>query len=156
MSSIQLSPNFFLHEFLTSTDATRRGIANVPDPLSTRNLYALAQLLEDVRKLCASKPVTVSSGFRGLELNRIVGGSVSSEHMTGEAADFIIPGFGNPLAICRAIVKSDLQFGQLIHEGDWVHISLPGRFRRQVLTARFVRNPETGKTKAVYVPGLQA
>jgi putative chitinase len=78
----------------------------------------------------------VSSGYRGRALNRAVGGSRTSAHLSGHAVDFNCYGFGDPLAVCRAIAGSDLAFDQLIEEGSWVHISFDPRMRRQVLTHR--------------------
>jgi hypothetical protein len=50
--------------------------------------------------------------------------------------DFNCYGFGDPLAVCRALAESDLAFDQMIEEGSWCHISFDPRLRRQVLTRR--------------------
>lgn len=155
--SVQLSPNFALAEFLDSDTAVRHGIENVPNhPSVMTNLFKLAAMLEEVRAACGNKPVVVSSGYRSPEVNRLVGGSQNSDHMRGEAADFRIPGFGTPLQVARAIVKAGIKFGQLIFEGNWVHISIPDGHRdNQILTARFVRQ-EDGSMKTQYVEGMPA
>lgn len=148
---VQLTPNFALSELIESDTATRLGIDNTPNPIVVANLYKVAELLEKIRALCGSKPLVVSSGYRSPELNRHIGGSSSSEHCTGSAADFRIPGYGTPLQICRAIVAAKIPFGQLIFEGTWVHISIPdGRNDGQVLTAHFVNG------RASYTSGLPA
>lgn len=147
---IQLSPHFWLSEFIESDTATRLGIDNSPDPLVQANLFRTAALMEEVRKLLGGKPVVVSSGYRSDALNRAVKGSRVSDHLRGEACDFTCPAFGTPLQIAAAIAASGIKFGQLIFEGSWVHISIPNRGidNGQVLTARF----EGGK--ATYNKGL--
>jgi hypothetical protein len=146
---IQLSQNFYLTEFTDSDRATRDGISNIPDPGSVKNLFALAELMQKVRKLLGDKIISISSGYRSLELNTATGGSSTSEHMTGEACDFSCRGFGTPLQVASAIAKSSIKFGQLIQEGNWIHISLPGRFNQSVMTAHFVKGQKTR-----YVEGL--
>ena len=100
------------------------------------NLGVLATGLENVRGLLGHS-MRVDSGFRCTELNAAVGGAKTSAHMLGYAADFVCPGFGNPLEIVRAISASDLVFDQCIQEGTWVHISFDPKSRRDVLTAIF-------------------
>ena len=149
---VQLSPHFWLSEFIESNTATRLGINNSPDPLAQANLFKVAALMEEVRKLLGGKPIIVSSGYRSEALNRAVKGSRVSDHLRGEACDFTCPGYGTPLQIAAAIAKSGIKFGQLIEEfGDWVHISLPNRsVNNEVLTARKVGG------RVVYTRGLNA
>jgi len=147
---MRLSPNFFLSELTTSEMAERRGIDNQPDAMALANLFKVAALLEEVRALLGNKPISPSSGYRAPALNKAVGGSDTSDHMTGEAVDFRCPSFGNPADVARAIAASGVKFGQLIFEGTWVHISLPNRAKNQeVLTAKFARGKKTR-----YIPGI--
>lgn len=46
-----------------------------------------------------------------------------SQHVDGEAIDWIAPKFGTPLECCRAIEGSDVRFDQLIYEVTWCHTS---------------------------------
>lgn len=147
---LQLTPNFYLSEFTRSSVAARNGIANVPDPLAVKNLFSLAELLELIRKVLGNKVITVSSGFRCLTLNRAIGSGDTSDHLRGSAADFVCRGFGTPLQVAHAIVKSGIKFGQLIMEGDWIHISLPdGVNDGEVLTAHFTPGQKTTYTKGL-------
>ena len=132
---MMLSPNFHLTEFTTSQTAARRGIDNTPSPAIIETLRATARKMELVRTILGGKPILITSGYRSPALNRAVRGSRTSAHMRGEAADFICPGFGSPLAICRALaIQKDLPFDQIIEEGTWVHIGFAKFPRRQVLT----------------------
>lgn len=147
--SLQLSPNFYLSEFLISDNAVRAGISNTPDPLSVQNLFRLAKMMEQVRALLGNRVIVVSSGFRSPAVNALAGSSSTSEHLHGDACDFVCNGFGTPRQVAAAIAKSGIKFGQLIQEfGGWVHISTPGKFNQSVMTASIVNG------KAVYSNGL--
>jgi hypothetical protein len=129
-----LSAHFSLEE-MTATQ--QRGLDNRPTSAVLKRLNATARVLEEVRVLLGDTPMLITSGYRSPAVNRAVGGSATSAHMRGEAADFICPRFGSPLAVCRAIADSGLAFDQLIEEaGAWVHLGLGGRWRREVLTWR--------------------
>ena len=52
----------------------------------------LVQLLEAIRELSGSMPMTIMSGYRCPVHNKAVGGAKSSQHMLGTAADIRIPG----------------------------------------------------------------
>lgn len=120
-----LSAHFSLAEMTTSQEAVRRGLDNDPDKKQTDNLRRLCETLEQVRSVLG-KPVTVSSGFRSVEVNAAVGGVPTSEHCDGRAADIICPAYGNPFQVATAIANAGIEFNQLIIEyGRWVHISVP-------------------------------
>lgn len=146
---MQLTEHFSLEELTHSEIALRKGIDNQPNADQIENLKTLAGTLEKVRELLGH-PLHINSAFRGLKLNSAVGGSKTSAHLDGLAADFICPAFGTPQEIAVEIAASNITFDQLIYEGTWVHISVDPRYRLQVLTARF----ENGK--ATYTPGITA
>jgi zinc D-Ala-D-Ala carboxypeptidase len=138
MPSAMLSEHFSLAEFTISETAARLGLDNEPDAKAFKNLQQLADVMEQVRSLCGDNPVTILSGYRAPEVNAAVGGSSTSAHMVGLAADFIVPEFGDPLTICLTLepMLNDLGVDQLIWEfGDWVHLGLSeGDPRCQCLT----------------------
>lgn len=156
MSRTMLSPHFSLSEMTRSSNAARAGIENIPDAAATTNLTRLCvDVLEPLRALIG-RAVVVSSGYRSPAVNKLAGGSATSQHCKGEAADLEVPGIDN-LALAFALVKSGIPFDQLILEfhkvGDpasgWVHVSHKGKGnRRQVLTAM------TDGKSTVYMPGL--
>jgi hypothetical protein len=129
----QLTPHFAVEE-LSCTQL--REFDNTPPPEVVGTLRMTAARMERVRRLLGDRVISVSSGYRCRALNRAVGGARTSAHLTGEAVDFNCYGFGDPLAVCRALTASDLAFDQMIEEGTWVHISFDPRMRRQVLTRR--------------------
>lgn len=138
-----LSPHFTLAE-LTVTDTDED---NTPSRTELKRLKATARHMEAVRALLRNL-VTVNSGYRSSAFNKAVGGSPTSAHALGYAVDFTCPAFGEPMAVCRAIRTSDIEFDQLILERNlWVHISFDPRMRQQVLTylgSKYVAGLATG------------
>jgi hypothetical protein len=128
--SDQLSPHFTLSELTYSDTANARGIDNTPSDDDTQRLSDLANdTLEGIRSICGSVPVTVTSGYRCPQLNTAVGGASNSAHLYGSAADIVIPTFGDPLAVCKAVKPhvASLGIDQLIYEtnssgGVWTHV----------------------------------
>lgn len=136
---MKLTEHFNLIEFTHSQTAIRKAIPNIPSPDIMANLLTTAQGMEKVRELLG-KPITISSGYRSPKLNEAVGGSKTSAHMEGYAADFICPAYGKPIDIVRKIAASDIEFDMIICEGTWVHISFAPALRKKVMTAMFDGN----------------
>lgn len=136
-----LTEHFSMAEAIYSHTAVRLGIDNAPaDDNVVRNLRRTAEFMERVRAALNDAPIMVLSWYRCPALNAAVRGARTSQHQQGLAVDFIAPRFGAPAAICRAIRAAGLPFDQLIHEGSWVHVSIPEAGvapRHDVLTARF-------------------
>lgn len=147
---MQLSPNFSLEEFTISQEAVRKGIDNsVTDEWVMANLQMLAEELEKVR-LVLKNPMIVTSAYRCLELNHALRGVTNSQHIYGQACDFICPKAGTPYEICNMILKNPhIEFDQLIHEfGRWVHISFAGgNGRREILT---ICKPRAGYRRGLF------
>jgi len=154
---MQLSANFTLSEMVKSETALRYDMNNTPGDLEIENLKVLCEkVLQPVREHYG-KGVKVNSGFRHPEVNAKVGGSKTSDHCKGQAADIEIPGVAN--ADLAEWIKNNLDFTQLILEfytpgvpdSGWVHVSYDSaNLKKQVMTAM----KENGKT--VYKPGLIA
>ncbi len=131
---MQLSPHFTLEQLVRSETASTRGIDNSASLEIVDSLRRLASGLEQVQALLGH-PLDVSSAYRCPQLNVAVGGSPTSQHVLGEAADFDCPQFGAPLAIALAIAASDIHYDQIILEyARWVHISFSMVPRRRALT----------------------
>jgi zinc D-Ala-D-Ala carboxypeptidase len=154
---MNLSANFTLKELTKSDTATRLGIDNTPDEAVIESLKLLCEnVLQPVRDHFG-KSVTVNSGFRSPETNQATGGSKTSDHCKGQAADIEIEGISNP-DLARWIMDN-CDYTQLILEfytkgqpnSGWVHVSYdPNNLKKQELTATKV----AGKT--TYLPGLVA
>lgn len=136
----RLQNNFWLSEFLRSDMAVRKGLDNTPLPTEMANIRnVLAPGMQRIRNHLR-QPVLITSGYRGPEVNRAVGGSVTSQHLHGLAADIICPEYGPPRAVALELQAhmGVLRIDQLIYEGNWVHVSfVPGKPRNESLTAHF-------------------
>lgn len=131
---MNLSNNFTLEELTFSDTGSRRGLDNTPTAEQIVNLTELAQTLERVQSLLGH-PLHINSAFRSPKVNAAVGGSATSAHMDGYAADFTCKDFGTPLQVCQAITTSDIQYDQVIYEYQaWCHISIDPRMRKMVLS----------------------
>jgi len=137
-----LSPHFSLEEFTFSLTALQKNIDNTPNAMQIARMESLCDnILEPIRQRF-NKPVKVLSGFRCQELNKAVGGSYTSQHLLGEAADIKVKDVSN--AVLWHWIVDTLSFDQCIaeklkknHEGDgWVHVShkLSGRQRGMALS----------------------
>ena len=155
---MKLSEHFHLSEFVTSQTAARRKIDNTPPPAVIDALRALCvNILEPVRKQFG--PVMVSSGYRSPALNRAVGGSKSSQHVLGQAADIECPGVSN--ATLARWILANCKPDQVILEfytpgqpnSGWVHVSWrPTDRRHQALTAARVKR--LGIYRTQYFQGI--
>lgn len=147
-----LSQHFALEEMVKSDYAIRHGIDNsAPLPIIDALRDLCNTTLERVRSYIGNgKPLDITSGYRSPVVNQGIGGSATSQHMKGEAADFTIRGMSNRFVVEAIMKHKSIPYDQLILEGDdsgWVHISFSKhRQRMEVLSATF----ETGR--AVYKP----
>ena len=149
---MRLSKNLTLKEAIKSNTATRKGIDNTPDQWAIHNLVAVAENIFQPIRDHFGVPIGVSSGFRGKDLNKAIGGSKYSQHMIGEALDLDADMYGKVTnAEIFNYVKNNLDWDQMIWEfGDdeepnWVHISYKegGPNRKQIKRAR---RDEKGRT----------
>ncbi len=144
---------------LKSAAATRSGIVNDtmhdPDRVYVEiNMLRTARFVQSIRdgltkKLNKETPVIILSGYRSPDVNRLVGGSKTSAHMRGLAADIRVDGM-SCMDLAHFITQNFPSFDQVILEfGQWVHVGLAeSNPRGQILTAKKVN----GRT--VYLSGL--
>lgn len=150
---MKLSNNFTLEELTKSQQAVRQGIDNTPSQTVVNNLSELVlKVLQPLREQLG-KMIHVSSGYRSVELNKAIGGSKTSDHCLGYAADIEVQGISNKQLF--DYIKANFKFTQLILEfynpsdenSGWVHVSYnPSNLKCQCLIAV----KEQGKTK--YLP----
>jgi zinc D-Ala-D-Ala carboxypeptidase len=154
---MNLTANFSLAEMVKSDTALRHDMDNTPGEAEIANLKTLCEkVLQPVRDHFQTG-VKVNSGFRHPEVNAKVGGSKTSDHCKGQAADIEIPGITN--ADLAVWIMDNLTYTQLILEfytpgvpdSGWVHVSYdPANLKKENLTA----TKQNGKT--VYLKGLVA
>lgn len=133
---MRLSEHFQLSEFTISQTAARRGINNNPNEVVVVRLKRLCELILEPAR-AALGAMRISSGYRCPALNAAIGGSRTSAHMLGYAADV------NPLGVSKLEfarwVIAHCGFDQIIlefgtpTEPAWIHVSCDPRGRGQVL-----------------------
>ena len=139
--TIRVSKNFALSEMVKSATAERLNVDNSPSDIHLVNLTHLAiHILQPVRDQFGV--ITINSGYRSPALNAKVGGSKTSQHCNGQAADF--ESFSTPNPDLANWIANNLEFDQLILEfydgvnpnSGWVHCSynLMGN-RKKIMTA---------------------
>jgi hypothetical protein len=148
---MKLSNSFNLIEFTSSETASRRGIDNTPSIAVIENLRLLCENVLQPLRDKYGKSINITSGYRSPKLNKAIGGSSTSQHCFGQAADIQVD--KKDYLKVWEILKT-LPFDQIIFEfgtesaPDWIHVSfVQGKNRGQKLKA--VKNL-FGKTQ--YLP----
>ena len=140
---MNLSAHVTLAEFENSPTATTHGINNKMSESQIASAKLLCENVFEPLRLYLNTPIKISSGFRCLQVNKMIGGAKSSQHTKGEAMDIKIGAKG------FHFIKDKLNFDQLIwefgndNEPQLVHVSFSSRNRKQVLKA----TKQNGKTK---------
>ena len=140
---MQLSKNLVLAEVIRSETAKRKGISNMPTPEHIENFKLLAEKVFQPIREHFGVPIHISSGYRSKALNTAIGGSLSSQHCSGEAIDIDMDTTTVKNVEIFNYIKDNLNFDQLIWEfgtdsnPDWVHVSYEssGKQRKQILKA---------------------
>ena len=148
-NGLRLSTHFTLQE-LTKTSV--KSVSNVPPPEAVENLKRLCGWLEHLRDMYnilygnGKVPIVINSGYRSEEVNKKVGGSPTSNHLTGCAADIKV--FGIEQAMRYAVILLNYadntmqNFDELLVERSprgtyWVHFAVrPKDNRRKVAFLR--------------------
>jgi len=149
---MKVSKHLTLEELTHSETAIKLGIVNQPNQLQLANLVRLAEKVFEPVREHFDTPIHISSGYRIMNLNQAIKGSITSQHCSGEAIDIDMKGDKLTNAQVFHFIKDNLKFDQLIAEHpknkelSWVHVSYSDKNRQQILVAKKVN----GKT--VYIP----
>ena len=139
---MNLSAHVTLAEFENSPTATTHGINNKMNESQIASAKLLCENVFEPLRSYLNTPINISSGFRSLQVNKMIGGAKTSQHTKGEAMDLQIGSKG------FNFIKDKLEFDQLIWEfgndeqPSWVHVSFSSKNRKQVLKA----TKKNGKT----------
>ena len=150
---MKLSQHLDLSEVIRSESAKRNGISNMPLPQHIENFKLLAEKVFEPVRVHFGCPIHISSGYRSAELNKCIGGSLTSQHCSGEAIDIDMDGSTSGVTnkMVFDYIKDNLDYNQLIYEfgdsknPDWVHVSYKatGKQKKQVLKAVRVNGKTT-------------
>ena len=114
---MKISKNFSDKELIV----TNQKIKNEPEFEHWINLTALVHNVMQPTRERFNVPLTVTSGYRSVELNDKINGAKNSQHTKGEAIDFICDKI--PLIKIYNWIKDNLYYDQLILEPSWIHVS---------------------------------
>jgi len=138
-----ISKHITYAEATRSEAAAARGIANTPNDVHLTAMRYVAERVFEPMRAHFGEAIRINSFFRSQQVNALIGGAVTSQHMKGEAID--IGRYANSkytLADLFWYIREHLVFDQLIwehgtdSEPGWVHVSLkPSGNRREVLQA---------------------
>lgn len=122
---------FTYEEMIYSDTALKKNIRNKTTKEIEDNIRVLVETLLDPIRIKWGKPLTVNSGYRCATLNKAIGGSNTSAHMSGLAADLDA---GSPVKnkeLAKLIASMGIDFDQLIDEKKyaWVHVGLTATSR---------------------------
>ena len=133
---IYLSEHFTLEEMISSETARKMHIDNTPPASAIKNLKILCTKVLEPARQKFGHPLTITSGFRCMKLNRIVGGQPNSYHLKGMAADIRISDFQsakrlaellNEQQLCDLVLLESLRAG-----GQWLHVQFSRNPRHKI------------------------
>ena len=148
--SLRLSQHFTLGELCKTSYKTKDG--NIPSRVAIENLKRLCGWLEMLRDVWNERygegndPIIINSGFRSWEVNKRAGGSPTSNHLVGCAAD--IRCLGKEQALRYAVILLDIaddskeDFDELIIEVRdstiWVHFAVRPKGNRRKINLQII------------------
>lgn len=127
---------FTISELCGSSTAKSKGIDNSPSEEVVKNLNTLIKKVLDPVRSIYGKPIRITSGYRCPELEAVISGAGSSQHMTGCAADMQPYSDGNLNDIFKAVISNGVYDQLIIEEANgkkWVHVSYSESLRKQIL-----------------------
>lgn len=154
--AIEGAADFTYEELVASNTAEAYGVDNTPtDEATWANLEYLAQTcLQPIRNKFGV--VTVTSGYRSAALNKLVGGSATSHHSTGCAADIRVRGVD--LKEVFAYVVDTLPFTELIAENlgaaVWIHVAVVKGREQERATKYMIAGGSVHKASASEIMSL--
>lgn len=128
---------FKMSELIHSDTAAVYNINNMPPIQALDNMLELIHYVLNPAREHFGIPFNVTSGYRCKILNAKIGGVSNSQHVTGQAADFVVG--NNKLHDVFVWIKNNLEYDQLLFEKDskgnkWIHVSfVKGKNRKQAI-----------------------
>lgn len=130
-----LSEHFTLEEMCRTSV---KGFNNIPNAAQTNNLKRLCGWLEKLRHEWNNRygdgddPIIINSAFRSSSVNKAVGGSATSNHLSGCAADIRVLGMEQLMRYATILLdisdKTKENFDELLMERKgnslWLHFAV--------------------------------
>lgn len=131
-----ISTNFSFEEFEHSIKADELKIDNhIPSEQIRTSIRILVHNVLQPLRDHIGKPLVINSGYRCKVLNSELGGSITSQHLKGEAADLRCQGTTEVLLLAQTVIRYKIPFDQMVLYDKFLHISFnsKGRQRQQVI-----------------------
>ena len=129
---------FSFSEFFKSDVAEKHQVKNIPDDAQLSqvlgNIKALVLNVLDPLRARIGRPIIITSGYRSQRVNELVGGSKTSQHLLGKAADIHVQGYTpQQMDMVYRTIQMYYDFDQLIFypSKNIIHISWNGDKNRQ-------------------------
>ena len=142
MTEVSINKTMHLSEHFTLGEVTKSKhaeIYNIPSHVAIENLKRVCAWLEELRAR-AKTPIVINSGYRSPQLNKKMGGSPTSNHLTGCAVDIRVAGIEQ--AMRYAVILMDYadetkqDYDEIIIEKNshgiiWLHFAVRPRDNRR-------------------------
>lgn len=129
---------FSIAEFFKSDVAEKHQVKNIPDDAQLSqvlgNIKALVLNVLDPLRAMIARPIIITSGYRSQRVNELVGGSKTSQHLLGKAADIHVQGYTpQQMDTVYRTIQMYYDFDQLIFypSKNIIHVSWNGDKNRQ-------------------------
>lgn len=129
---------FSIAEFFKSDVAEKHQVENIPDDAQLSqvlgNIKALVLNVLDPLRAMIARPIIITSGYRSQRVNELVGGSKTSQHLLGKAADIHVQGYTpQQMDTVYRTIQMYYDFDQLIFypSKNIIHVSWDGNKNRQ-------------------------
>lgn len=142
----KISKHCSYKEATTSNTAIKRGIDNTPNSKQLAAMKLTAEMVFEPLRKWYGKTIWVTSFFRCVLLNTIIGGSKTSAHCNGEAMDIDTQ---EDNAKLFEYIQNNLDFDKLIWEfgddenPDWVHFSYKSSGNRGIVLRAYKEGKKT-------------
>ena len=148
-----LSKHVSMKEGVYSTTAKRLGLDNTPTEADIKNMELICEKIFEPLRAHVNGPIKINSFYRGPVLNKAIGGSKSSQHMTGQAMDIDDTYSYMSNADMYKFIKNNLDFDQIIWEfgnddnPNWIHVSYVSAEANRNRCLKAYRTPGSKSTK---------
>lgn len=129
---------FSYSEFFKSDTAEKYQVNNISEDAQLSqvlgNIKALVLNVLDPLRAMIGRPIIITSGYRSQRVNELVGGSKTSQHLSGKAADIHVQDYTpQQMEMVYRTIQMYYDFDQLIFypSKNIIHVSWNGDKNRQ-------------------------